>query len=270
MDEIEEDDMAGDVPYNVSAAQRMYQSFKRTILKKPVIDSLDDLNEEDRDFTYISLCYGDWPRKNNGCQFHFNKKTNRVCPKGGKDVNSYTLLLSNTKLDILMKNEVVKRHFEENGFATEWKPEGLILHPMILGSEYTGEIGEEAFKALVLEYTSIKEDDFVHLTGKEYELADFVIKNPDGTNRIAFDVKNMRSEASKKLDNPNDIPTAEKRAEKERRLGCKVITVNMLPLSTPTIDELQEIPGMIDHNGNIILDSIKSIKNYIDCNEHGN
>ena len=89
-----------------------------------------------------------------------------------------------------MKNKVIRNHFENNGFATDWRGDGLILHPQILRTDYAGEIGEEAFKALLIYYTDCKEEDIKHLEGKDYELADYVICNPDGSYKIAFDVKN--------------------------------------------------------------------------------
>ncbi|WP_455590727.1 hypothetical protein [Bacteroides sp.] len=265
LDEQDEDDENGEIPYIVSSRQTMYQSFKHTILCKPVIASLDELTDEDRQLTFIGMCYGDWPR-NEANEYHCWLKDNKICPASTKGAKLYGTAISPayTKLDILMKNDAIRAYFEKNGYATEWKSNGLILHPMILGSEYVGEIGEEAFKALVLEYTNVKEEEFVHLTGKDYEIADFIICNANGSNRIAFDVKNMRPEASRELDNPANIPTAEKRAEKEKRLGCRVITVNMLKLQNPTIDALREIDGMIDLDGNILPEAIQSIKNFID------
>lgn len=57
-----------------------------------------------------------------------------------------------------MKNPVIKSHFEKNGFATTWRAGGLILHPQILATDYAGEIGEEAFKAILLHYTDCSEE----------------------------------------------------------------------------------------------------------------
>ena len=164
-----------------------------------------------------------------------------------------------------MKNPVIKEHFEKNGFATSWDKEGLILHPQILATDYAGEIGEEAFKALLLHYTDCTEDNFKHLEGKDYELADFVITNPDGSYRIAFDVKNMNPKADHN-DKSGDIPTAKKRDIKHKRLGCELITVNMLPLKAGSMDELREICGIIDENGNVIPSAIEHIKHLVNGN----
>lgn len=163
-----------------------------------------------------------------------------------------------------MKNEVIRKHFEKNGFATDWKGYGLILHPQILRSEYAGEIGEEAFKALLLHYTDCKEDEIKHLEGKDYELADFVICNPDGSYRVAFDVKNMNPKADHN-DNYGDMSTTEKRNKKVSRLKCRLVTVNMLHLDKPLMDEINEIGGLIDENGSIIPKGIDTLQKLVNA-----
>jgi hypothetical protein len=216
----------------------MNQIYKQAIIKKPVINNEDDLQEENKYLTFIGKCYGDW--------------------------TSRPVLPSDVRLDVLMKNSVIKKHFEENGFATDWKQDGLILHPDILKSDYAGEIGEEAFKAIVLQYTNCKEEDFVHLEGVNYELADFVIYNPDRkTYKIAFDVKNMNP-LVEHLDKQGDMITKDKRTEKIKRLGCQLITVNMLQLPTESMDGVTEIHGIIDGDGNVIPSAIETLKKLIE------
>lgn len=226
------------VPRNVKVHQEMNQIYKQAIIKKPVINNEDDLQEENKYLTFIGKCYGDW--------------------------TSRPVLPSDVRLDVLMKNSVIKKHFEENGFATDWKPDGLILHPDILRSDYAGEIGEEAFKAIVLQYTNCTENDFVHLEGIDYELADFVIYNPDRkTYKIAFDVKNMNP-LVEHLDKQGDMITKDKRTGKIKRLGCQLITVNMLQLPTESMDGVTEIHGIIDGDGNVIPSAIETLKKLIE------
>jgi hypothetical protein len=130
--------------------------------------------------------------------------------------------------------------------------------------DYAGEIGEEAFKAIVLQYTNCTENDFVHLEGIDYELADFVIYNPDRkTYKIAFDVKNMNP-LVEHLDKQGDMITKDKRTEKIKRLGCQLITVNMLQLPTESMDGVTEIHGIIDGDGNVIPSAIETLKKLIE------
>ena len=263
-----DDDIEGEnqVPYNVRISQVMNQSYKQTIIRKPVITTLEDLDENDKRLTFMPKCYGDWKR-NSECElnYYFDERF-RACPKGKGKLFPYPISPSYVRLDVLMKNPVIKSHFEKNGFATTWEKEGMILHPQILATDYAGEIGEEAFKAILLHYTDCTEEEVKHLEGKDYELADFVITNEDGSYRIAFDVKNMNPKVNHK-DKEGDMPTAKKREIKRKRLGCELITVNMLNMNTTGMDELREIHGVIDEDGTIIPSAIERIQKLVNGNK---
>lgn len=254
---------------NVVSKQTLLQNFKRTIIRKPVIDSLEDLEEEDRICTFIDKCYGDWEREDDGsykCYYSLDKDTKKrqyLLSQGDKvSLNMKAIISSSkTRLDVFMKNDAIRRYFEANGFATHWKPGSLILHPDILMYDYTGEIGEEAFKALVLEHTSCTEESLTHLEGKDYELADFVVLKPDGTRKAAFDVKNFDPKKDH-YDRPGDISTADKREKKLQRLGCPLYTVNMVDLGAQSSDRY-EITGMLDLNGRVIDSAMQRIKDII-------
>lgn len=265
-----EDGDGYDTLSDVLSKQELLRNFKRTIIRKPVIDSLDELIGEDRWCTFIDKCYGDWEREADGsykCYYTLDKNTRRrICLATKYTIsspNSKTTVSSDgTRLDVFMKNSVIRRHFEENGFATEWKSGKLILHPDILMYDYAGEIGEEAFRALVLEYTSCTEESLTHLEGRDYELADFVVLNPDGTRKVAFDVKNFAPEMYH-YDKPGDIPTDKKREMKLQRLGCPLYTVNMLDQEVLSADKY-EITGLIDRNGREIDSAIRRLREMID------
>ena len=233
----------------------MNQAFKRTIITKPVINSLDELSAEDKYTTFISKCYGCWKRNDDGgYSFSYDNEHRKVVPKRN-NTKTHNISPSHTRLDVFMKNEVIRKHFEKEGFATEWKEGNMILHPEILAHEYAGEIGEEAFKALLLHYSNLKESQIKHLEGKQYELADFVILNHDGSYRIAFDVKNYK-------DNNNDTDSKysikEKRDFKRNKLGCDLIIINMLDLGIESTD-IHEICGLIDKEGRIDPNSINKL-----------
>jgi len=265
-DEDEEDPQT--VSSNVLLHQHMLQQFKSTIIRKPVIGSFDELSIEDRKATFIHKCYGNWIRnERNDIHFYVDNQhpSKDVIPSmsiKGKDKGDLTSP-SHVRLDILMKNDIIHRYFVEHGYATTWEKEGLILHPRILANEYAGEIGEEAFKAIVLHFTNCNEDIFKHLEGREYELADFVLNNPDGSHKVAFDVKNMNPKAIYD-DNPNDIPTTIKRKYKEERLGCDLYTINILQLQDASIDR-KEIGGLIDNEGQFIKENIDRLRRIVDC-----
>ncbi|MBR5972515.1 MAG: hypothetical protein IK017_07675 [Paludibacteraceae bacterium] len=260
-DDIEDD---SSVPRIVQINQLMNQSYKQTIIKKPVICDFNELAEEDKCLTFICKCYGDWSRNENN-EYFFSYDPNRrneICPQGKGKPYPEPISPSTVRLDVLMKNDVIRKHFESNGFATDWKSDGLILHPEILKTDYAGEIGEEAFKAIVLKYTNCREEDFKHLEDRDYELADFVICNPDGTYKIAFDVKNMNP-LIEHNDKQGELTTKDKREIKRERLGCQLITVNILQMTKESMDEVTEIHGIIDNEGNIIPKAIETLKRLI-------
>lgn len=248
------------IPYFVQVSQIMNQSYKQTILKHPVINSIDELSNEDKKLTFIGKCYGDWNRNENN-EYAFNYEDKKICTsnKGTK----YTISPATVRLNVLMKNDVIRNHFKSHGYATDWKEGNLILHPQILATDYAGEIGEEAFKALILHYTDCKEEDIVHLEGKDYELADFVIRKKDGSYKIAFDVKNMRPQTNHD-DRPRDMPTTLKRKIKCERLNCEIITVNMLEIGKDGFDEIREIGGVIKEDGSIIPSAIERLRSLIE------
>ncbi|MFK2043400.1 hypothetical protein ACIXHM_04790 [Bacteroides fragilis] len=267
-----EDEFDGDIegenelPYNVKISQIMYQNYKQTIIRKPVIATVEDLNENDKRLTFMPKCYGDWKRNSASELNYYCDERLKACPKGNGKLFPYPISPSYVRLDVLMKNPVIKSHFERNSFATTWEKEGMILHPQILATDYAGEIGEEAFKAILLHYTDCTEENIKHLEGKDYELADFVITNEDGNYRIAFDVKNMNPEADHN-DRENDMPTAQKREIKRKRLGCELITVNMLDMDATGMDEIREIHGVIDVDGSIIPSAIERIQKLVNKND---
>lgn len=260
-DDIEDDNS---IPRNVQINQIMNQSYKQTIIRKPVIADLNELTEENKHLTFICKCYGDWHR-NEKNEYFFSYDPNHynyICPQGKGRPYPEPISTSSVRLDILMKNDVIRNYFEKQGYATDWKPGGLILHPEILKTDYAGEIGEEAFKAIILHYTDCNEENFKHLEGRYYEYADFVICNPDGSYKVAFDVKNMNPNIDH-LDKQGELPTAKKRREKRKCLGCQLITVSMLQLPNESMDDLTEIHGIIDNEGNVNMSSIDYLKRLI-------
>ncbi len=254
-EDFEDEDENNNIPHSVIINQIMNQCYKKTIIRKPVIHSLDELNEEDKRLTFIDKCYGDWQRHDNGECFYgfYDRKT---CPTA--NIYRRSISPSSVRLDVLMKNKVIRDYFDAHGYATSWAKDGLILHPRILATDYAGEIGEEAFKALLLHYTDCREEEIVHLEGKDYELADFVIKKSDGTYKLAFDIKNMNPDADH-YDHTGDIPTSRKRELKRTRLGCEIITVNMLEIKKESMDSIREITGLITEDGSVIKNAIERI-----------
>ncbi len=258
-DDYEEDfSDSSEIPHIVRISQKMNQAYKQTIIRKPVISSLEDLDEVDKQTTFISKCYGNWQHNgNDGYVFYYDSNIKKVVTSADKG-KCYSIDIASVRLDILMKNDVIRNHFVRHGYATDWNKEGMILHPEILASDYAGEIGEEAFKALVMYYCDIKEDELKHLEGRDYELADFVLLNSDGIYKMAFDVKNMRQQGHD--DCFNDMTTTDKRKRKLERLKCPLYTVNMLQLESQSIDVQHEISGLLTNEGAVDIRALQHLK----------
>ena len=60
-----------------------------------------------------------------------------------------------------------------------------------------------------------------------------------------------------------DMPTSQKRELKRKRLGCELITVNLLQLPQESIDAIREISGLLDENGNIVIKGIETLRKLI-------
>lgn len=252
---------AGELTHQVKVSQIIHRTYRQTIIRKPVITGIEELDEKDRLLTFLPKCYGDWERNK---KYYFDAR-GRACPRGKGTPHPDPITPSYVRLDVLMRNPVIRSHFERNGFATTWKNEGLILHPPILATDYAGEIGEEAFKAIMLHYTDCTEDNFRHLEGLDYELADFIVTNDDGSYRIAFDVKNMNPRVNNS-DKAGRMLTSDKREAKRKRLGCELITVNMLHISSSGMDEIREIGGVIYEDGRIVPSAIETLRKLVSRN----
>jgi hypothetical protein len=66
-------------------------------------------------------------------------------------------------------------------------------------------------------------------------------------------------------DKYGDMPTSKKRKIKRERLGCELITVNMLKLPSAGMDEIREIGGVIDEDGNIIISAIQQLQEFVNA-----
>lgn len=256
-DDEDEFDEITEVSWRTSKSQSWIQAFKSEILRHPTIKSAEIVSESE----ILSKCYGRWMRDDNGTVVYYTDKRGRLTTL--KNGHAQCVSPETVRLTVLLKNPAIKMHFERNGYAIDWNAGELTLHPLILASDYAGEIGEEAFKAIVLAYTNCLADRIVHLEGKLYEYADFVVVDESGRPVIAFDVKNM-DPTNLHLDAKGDMDTHTKRELKEKRLGCKIVTVNMVEIADPLADEISEIGGLIDSDGNIINSAIERIRKLIE------
>lgn len=91
----------------------------------------------------------------------------------------------NSQLPILMRNPVVKAHFQAKNYATRWESHPYMLNPAAFFNLYKGALGEEAVKAIL---TSVGFE--VHdLPDEAFEASDFLIRIPHASSFIAVDAK---------------------------------------------------------------------------------
>ena len=217
----------------VAEQQKILRDLKEWMIQHPVISDYGELNALKVYYPRLDECYGRWDPaewRNDECD--------------GDDVY--------TRLDIFVRNPDIRSFFEKKGIALTWAEHGLRIHPKITHL-YTGEIGEQAFLALLYHIIDCvrKTDqnegvahnyDIRRPDGELYEVADFII-SCDGKDRVAFDVKNLRPEGPY-IDNAGDVPTTMKREEKKRRLGIPLMVVNMVEIEGGSADPC-EIAGLL-------------------------
>lgn len=123
----------------------------------------------------------------------------------------------NSRLTILMKNSVVRKYFEDHGYATSFVENEAMILPVVYQNIYKGAIGEQAGVAILknqgIPLVPIEDP-------KKFEKFDFCYeKNKD----IYFDLKNW-SENDKEDRNEND----EKAEDKLNKIaGKKVFIINL-------------------------------------------
>lgn len=146
-----------------------------------------------------------------------------------------------TYLPDLVRNPVVRAHFEANQIPTTWAPGQYILPPYLLLNVYKGCIGEEALKAILT--MLFPDDQFVPYKGSLYEVADLhAVKR-----QIAFDAKNYGTITG--YDSQNDH--SGNMRFKAAKLGCTVIFIQLVGVRRDDVvekidDHLYAIPGIID------------------------
>ena len=260
MDEEEEE--SGDaLRYSVLRDQSYRQTFKRIIIRHPVIHDWEALTETERAILGMARFYGDWPRDEEGVISFHRSQYGKIVTSGEKGVVPSSVSPDTVRLSSIVRCPHVRVHFEAEGIPLCWDKTGEILHPDLLQYDYAGEIGEEAFLGICYAINPDLRGRIRPLSGRDYEIADFVLYDKEGNRLLAFDVKNLAPEFEH-VDRPGDTPTAIKREEKLTRLGCPLYTVNILEIPGRTIDPY-EIPGIIREDGSYVPENYHKLSKLI-------
>ena len=171
-----------------------------------------------------------------------------------------------TRLNVFMKVPCIKQFFEEKGFAISWSEGDYIMQPSAVQQLYMGEVGEQAFLAILRAYAGVEMEK---LPRQLWEHADFLY------GRLAFDIKNY---------NPTepyvgDMAVGPHYADKVAALQRDLFIVQMLPYAGRKPFQtycdwgadghhLYEVNGIVDMDGNIIHENVERIVGFIKGAKH--
>lgn len=114
------------------------------------------------------------------------KNSNRKC--------KFEVSVSDSRVDMLMGNKVIRKHWNKNGFSTDWSIDKKdtyygVISPVVYTNLYKGAVGEEAVKA-VLQSIGIRCMEIED--GESYEMFDFIAEvNGEESKKIFIDAKNF-------------------------------------------------------------------------------
>lgn len=144
----------------------------------------------------------------------------------------YQVSQSNARLDVLLKNPLIKKFFEDKKFATTFKcsdfneDEFYILSPVLFQNIYKGSLGEFLGKCILDDYFNgfCSEFSLGELDSKHYEFFDFVLEKNGEKLPIYIDFKHWK--LSYKSD---EFLIAEEIKNKMKSLDAKVLfIINLL------------------------------------------
>lgn len=188
----------------------------------------------------------------------------RDCQFFEEAVNGSWVSEAESRLPILMRNPIVRAHFEAKGYATEWRPNRFIMTPAAFTNIYKGALGEEGISALLLDKGLFLQAMPAHL----YERFDFILGATGETGKICVDAKHWRF--SGEIDNHK-----EKASEIENQLGirhfayinlfgdetlgCRFLDNNFVEVPSHLATVI-EVPGLVDSTtGNTINKNIETL-----------
>jgi|GEM_PF-6791110 len=163
-------------------------------------------------------------------------------------------------LAAMMKYPLLRKRFEENGYATEFKPGHYILAPATYNRIYKGRLGEAAGK-FILESLGIT---VLRMPDEIYEMFDFRIG--DG---VYVDFKNWNTRQNRDVDTISYMDTSDKLAEIG---GRKVYIINIVKpdwdmpvVNRRTVEgrEIVEIAYLLDESNTLCSKAVAALQEEI-------
>ncbi|WP_300558183.1 hypothetical protein [Companilactobacillus sp.] len=240
-----------------------YQSVRFNLLKYPTISKqklieLQSLNKMCMQYLpnpTLTTNYSVFSDGQDYGEFDFSKA----------EKNNQTISSASAGLEIMLKYPKMKSFFENNEYATEWKPEEYILNPVQFINLYTGILGEVCAKFIIEDKWLCELQDFQKIENNE--LFDYKILGKN----VAVDVKNWKqSHKEKAILAREKVEKKLQSLEKNTKESWKVIIINVIGKVTQGITvsnngKIMEVPAIINQEGefNLTEEQFKQIGEFI-------
>lgn len=207
-----------------------WKELRYFVLKHPTISTQELSKYPQYKNLYVSF------KTSSNC-YYFNHENDysdidlRLTKSDLKDEMSET----NCRLDVIMKNPIVKKHFEDNGYCTSFYPNENLLLPAVYNNVYKGALGEIVGE-FILKHYGINIEYIKELN--EYEKFDYKL------NDLYFDFKLMKNTGY-------DINYTKVRNKLNLISGKEAIIINTLGDNKMLItnnENVLTIPALLDEN----------------------
>ena len=207
-----------------------WKELRYFVLKHPTISTKELSKYPQYKNLYVSF------KTSSNC-YYFNHENDysdidlRLTKSDLKDEMSET----NCRLDVIMKNPIVKKHFEDNGYCTSFYPNENLLLPAVYNNVYKGALGEIVGE-FILKHYGINIEHIKEIN--EYEKFDYKL------NDLYFDFKLMKNTGY-------DVNYVKVRNKLNLISGKGAIIINTLGDNKMLItnnDNVLTIPALLDEN----------------------
>lgn len=180
-------------------------------------------------------------------------------------------------LPLLMRNPVVREHFEQKGWATRWRPYPYTMNPAAFFNIYKAALGEEGVLA-ILQHMGLKA---CPLPAEVYEFCDFLLRPHADQPPIGIDAKHWRTDGA--VEHHSGKFEKLRAALGMRRFvyinlfgsaeqSCRYLCNELKPALRKESSVL-EVPGLVDlQTGETIKDHLTTLLEWIseadDCPDH--
>lgn len=163
-----------------------WKQLRELVLVSPTISKA----EVDKNFIAYNF-YVQLPTRGNTLYYNEEKDFNNITVAFSKSRLAEQCVSGDAaKLTELMKIDILRKHFENHGWATSFQPNDYIMTPPLFNNIYRGALGEVVGKALFYMYANIELEEITE--NKIFEFFDYKLPNVP----IYVDFKNWHESSS--------------------------------------------------------------------------